>query len=126
MVKKYFSSFLRLPWSLLFLINLICFFVLAFAQQSNKIVCPDNGQCAKDIIQTYNLKGQYAYMTMVSYFLFYIGGLFFAHAYSFYSETKGNELNGKLAKTLACFLVAIIVVFTAAIGFVYLRSGQQF
>jgi hypothetical protein len=125
MVKKYFASYLRLPWSLLFLINLICFFVLAFAQQSNKIVCPDNGQCAKDIIQTYNLKGQYAYMTMVSYFLFYIGGLFFAHAYSFYSETKGNELNGKLAKTLACFLVAIIVVFTAAIGFVYLRSGQQ-
>jgi hypothetical protein len=125
MVKKYFASFLRLPWSLLFLINLICFFVLAFAQQSNKIVCPDNGQCAKDIIQTYNLKGQYAYMTMVSYFLFYIGGLIFAHAYSFYSETKGNELNGKLAKTLACFLVAIIVVFTAAIGFVYLRSGQQ-
>jgi hypothetical protein len=126
MVKKYFASFLKLPWSFLFLINLVCFLILGFAQQSNKIVCPENGQCAKDIIQTYNLKGQYAYMTMISYFLFYIGGLFFAHGYAFYSESKGNELNGKLAKTLACFLVAIIVVFPCSIGFVYLRSGQQF
>jgi hypothetical protein len=125
MLKRYLLTFLRTPWSILFLINIVCFVILFVAQQSKGIVCPDNGQCAKDIIQTYNINNDYPYTTMISYFAFYFIGLLFAHAYSFYSESKGNELNAKLAKTLACFLVAIIIVFTAAIGYVYLAFGNQ-
>jgi hypothetical protein len=123
MFKKYLSSFIKLPWVIIILLNIVCFIVLFIAQTSKGIICPDNGQCAKDIIQTFTLNGDYAYMTMVSYFSFYIIGLLFAHAYSFYSEEKGNELNARLAKTLACFLVAILIVFTLSIGFVYLSFG---
>jgi uncharacterized membrane protein len=122
--QKYFRSFVSRPWSVLFLINIVCAIILYLAQQSNKIVCPDNGQCAKDIIQTYNQNGDTAYQTMISYFSFYIIGLAFAHGYSFYSDLHDNKLNSKLAQTLACFLVAIVVVFTVAIAYVYLTFGN--
>ncbi len=125
MVKKYLLTFLQKPWSFILLINVICFAILIIAQQSNKIICPDSGVCAKDIIQTLNLNEEYPYYTMISYFGFYFFGLLFAHIYSFYSLQKGNILNLKLAQTLACFLVAILIVFTASIGYVYLTFGNQ-
>ncbi|MGL4759394.1 MAG: hypothetical protein ACRCXZ_08715 [Patescibacteria group bacterium] len=122
MLKKYLLSYIKLPWSILFLINIVCFSILAVAY---KVICPDYGVCAKDVIQTFNLNNEKAYMTVVSYFGFYFFGIFFAHAYSFYSEEKGNILNAKLAKTLAFFLVVILLVFTCAIAYVYLSSGGQ-
>jgi hypothetical protein len=125
MLKKYLLTLIRVPWSFILLINVICFAILIIAQQSNKIICPDSGVCAKDIIQTLNLNEDYPFFTMVSYFGFYFFGLLFAHVYSFYSEEKGNTLNAQLAKTLACFLVAILIVFTGAIGYVYLTFGNQ-
>lgn len=123
-IQKYFRSFVSRPWSILFLINIVCAVILFIAQSTNKIVCPDNGQCAKDIIQTYNQNGNAAYQTMLSYFAFYVIGLAFAHGYSFYSDLYDNKLNSKLAQTLACFLVAIVIVFTAAIAYVYLTFGS--
>lgn len=124
MIKQYLATYLKLPWSIILLINIICFSILFIAQQSTKVICSDAGKCAKDIIQTYNFNEDYPITTILSYFGFYIFGIWFAHTYSFYSTLKGNTLNAQLAKTLACFLVAMLVIFTSSIGYVYLTQGN--
>ena len=122
-IFKYFATYLKLPWSILSMINLVCFVILVYAQQTKQIICPDNGLCARDIIQTYDRNPEKAYLTMVSYFAFYLLGILFIHIYSFYSEQKNDKINTKLSQTMAFFLVSIMVVFTCVITFVYINSG---